>query len=180
MTRLHQLGIWMMILCTALILLPSPHKAHSTITIYDEEVEVCSPMVPVLFAIFTSMLFCARTLLLKHYAVNLDCDPMLFTSLSYIASGSLLTIVCVIVMLNTNWTYHILMINIISGILSCLGNILINHATSHGVAGAAAGLTNIQPVLQTLLNAFIFYQFPSITQIVGLFIGVLGSIALSI
>ena len=105
---------------------------------------------------------------------------MMFTSVSYVLSGSVFSLVCVVVMYQTGWTFDVLVINIVSGILSCLGNVLINHATSTGFAGPASGLTNVQPIIQTVLNAFLLSQFPSHSQLLGLILGIAGSVALTV
>jgi drug/metabolite transporter (DMT)-like permease len=185
MTKLHFVGIILMTLCTLVLL--APNKA-GLVENYGSQ----SPFLPVMFAIITSAWFWLRTMLLKMFTVKLKYDPVLFTSHSYLLSGGIITAIFMLLFMarmfgglnisqiNLFLNSEILLINVISGIFNWIGNVLVNHATSHGHAGAASGLSNIQPIVQTILNSFFLSQFPNSSQIVGLVLGVLGSIALSI
>lgn len=81
---------------------------------------------------------------------------------SYILQGVVFTIV---VLSMEFASYQVMRDNLIAGASGFLGNVLINHATTKGIGGPAASLTNIQVVLQVTVDALVFSQIPNGMQI---------------
>lgn len=140
----------------------SGHKG--TVLVYNDIVKEISPVWGVLFAILCTACFLTRTILIKLYYFKFSFNPMNLTVLSYIVQG---VVVLFIVLGQEFAPFDVMRDNILAGGFGFLGNVLVNHATTKGYAGPAAALTNIQVVLQVVIDAVFLYQIPNWMQVLA-------------
>ncbi|CAI2373134.1 unnamed protein product [Moneuplotes crassus] len=173
----HFLGMLLMVTCALLISFSKKATQGAVVEVYGEIIPEISPVWGVLVGIITTLLFFCRTILIKEYHRRFKVDPMKLTMHSYIFQGIIMVFVVFSQELASG---SVMRDNILGGGFGFLGNALANHATTKGYVGPAAALTNIQVVLQVLVNAFALRQVPNAMQIVACVCGICGSLSITI
>lgn len=100
----------------------------------------------------------------------------MITVLSYIFQGIIMVIVVFSMELAS---FDVMRDNIIAGGFGFLGNLFANHATTKGYTGPASALTNVQVVLQVVIDALFLYQIPNGMQIAACLCGIFGSLTIT-
>ena len=173
----HFFGMILMIAWALLVVFSKDKGEKGAIKVYNDIVEEISPVWSVLFAIVCTAWFCTRTMLMKVYYKSYGFDPMNLTVISYIVQG----IILIIVIINLEpASLDVMRDSLIAGAFGFLGNIFVNHATSKGYAGPAAALTNIQVILQVIIDAVFLSQIPNFMQILAWICGIFGSLSLTL
>ena len=144
---------------------------------YGETVQEISPIWGLLFSVIATVLLFVRTTAMKVWYRWYKVDPMNLTVMSYLVHGVILTIV---VFSQEIATIDVIRDGILGGGLGFLGNVFVNHATTKGYAGPAAALSNMQVVIQVLIDAIFLDQVPNTMQIIACVFGVFGSVIITL
>lgn len=68
----------------------------------------------------------------------------------------------------------------LGSILNNVGIVFVGNACATGVIGPSMALVNVQSILMTIMAAVFASQIPTWMQVLGLVIGILGSLVLTI
>ena len=145
----------------------------------DQHPQRVSTFVPVILALWATVYFMARSLALKAFWVKFNFWPLDFMSLSYLTWGTVLGIPVLISFMHYGVDLSLLKDCLIGGFLQGFAMIFMYHAISTGYSGPAAALASVQAPVQTILAIVVLAQFPNSMQVVGLVLGVSGSVIIS-
>jgi len=122
------------------------------------------------------IIFSIGGLTVRYCTTNYKFEPVDMSILNYF----LVNIAFLIMMIFTYmYGSHVLIFSEIfemttAGFIGAFGGVFLNLAVTSGLAGPAFALANIQVVFQTLMDAFILGDVPTVIEVVSASLGVLG------
>ena len=126
--------------------------------------------------------FSARDVLMRYYKVyknystfELSLDALTLYSFSCTVAG-----IYIWNFTDTPFHWEFLTAGIMSSILNTVGFMLLAISIVIGYAGPANALNSIQAVVLTMLGITMMHQIPNRMELIGLFLGIIGTIIISV
>uniref|UniRef100_A0A7S3J7A7 EamA domain-containing protein n=1 Tax=Euplotes harpa TaxID=151035 RepID=A0A7S3J7A7_9SPIT len=180
LNRFHILGMILLVGCTILIVFSKSSSSGKVLKVFDQEVESVSALVPVGFALITTVLYSFRTIYVKLFVKELNFNSFDYMIYSYLLSGGIFVPFLLMDMYENGFIPEVVFLGTLSGVLNGFGAFFLFYATSVGIAGPAYSLKNIEPVTQAVFGFFFFGQELNYLQVIAITMGVLGSLVLTL
>jgi uncharacterized membrane protein len=162
----------------------------STISFETEEVQVgpnAEPLVeklsvfyPVFFALLSSFFFTWNQVLTKAFTRERREGVFQWTIDSFLLVGILATIMLFYEQSVQAYTFNEVSIQMTSGFLACIAQFLNNICVMYGRAGPSVAIIQMKPSFQLALEVLIYSRIPFPHQLVGMALGVIGSIVIAV
>mmetsp|Transcript_8858 Transcript_8858/g.7835 ORF Transcript_8858/g.7835 Transcript_8858/m.7835 type:complete len:206 (+) Transcript_8858:491-1108(+) len=173
----HVIGMIMMLLCIVGLGVGSTKKIEiNEITHSEDTTTLVYSLLAILLGICCPLLFALSGLTVRYHSDHYNFKPVDMTISGYYIGNTMLAIALI-------FTYHYgshpfifseyIQITI-SGLIGAMGEVFLNLAVSYGLAGPAFALANIQVIIQTILDAILVGQIPSIIEVASALFGVIG------
>jgi drug/metabolite transporter (DMT)-like permease len=180
LNRFHVVGMLLLIGCTILIVFSKNTDGKKTLKVYDQVVEEAHPIVPVGFALLTTILYSFRTIYVKLFVKELKFNSFDYMTYSYLLSGIVFVPFLLKDMYENGFIPDVVILGMASGVLNGFAAFFLFYATSTGMAGPAYSLKNIEPVVQCIVGVFFLDQHLNVSQFVAICMGILGSLVLTL
>jgi len=180
LNRFHLIGMALLIGCTILIVFSKSESHPKQIEIYNTVVRAVSPIVPVGFALITTVLYSFRTIYVKLFVHHLKFNSFDYMTYSYLLSGAVFMPFILYDMYEHGYIPEVVYLGMASGVLNGFAAFFLFYATSHGVTGPAYALKNIEPVVQALFGTLFLGLHLNASQTIAIGMGILGSLVLTI
>ena len=129
----------------------------------------------------TPVFFVSTGLSAKHLIVNKGFDSFKLSFASYAFVGFFLFCILIFQSMNDpDFNTKLLAIGTFGSIINTLGIVLIVKANSIGPMGPVNALSSISTIMFSAVQAFRFMKMPSYLEFIGMFVGILGSLVLTI
>ncbi|CAI2368585.1 unnamed protein product [Moneuplotes crassus] len=179
LTKFHLIGMFLLIGCALLIVFSKTSGSNEKMEIYGEEVDKVSTVLPVFFALLTTLIYSLRTICIKLYVKKLKFHTIDYMTYSYLFTGALFMPFCLKHTIEMGIIPEVVILGIVCGVLNGLASIFLFHATSTGVAGPAYALRNIEPIIQAIFGSIFFGSYLNSFQIVAIGVGIMGSLVIT-
>lgn len=173
-------GIITLVGCVILLAFSGSASTETIVIVGGKEHERVSSLLPIMFAIMTTLYFLFRSLTVKAYTIKFETNSPYFTSISQGIVGIGFVIIFFAAYGINGIDSVIIRDAILGGFFQGIGGFLVIHAISVGYSGPASALVSIQSVLQTILDAVLFGRIPNYFELIGLFLGIFGAFTLTI
>lgn len=129
----------------------------------------------------TPVFFVSSGVSAKHLIVNKGFDSFKLSFLSYAFVGFFLFCILVYqVITDPEVSTKLLAIGTFGSIINTVGIVLIIKANSIGPLGPVNALSSISTIMFSAVQAFRFMKMPSYLEFIGMFVGIIGSLVLTI
>lgn len=182
LTKFHIIGMVLLMLCAIFVSLASVIEPEPVFVenIGTQSVVKISAGLPILFAILSPITFATSSMLIKYMA-NVKAMPVSLVSFtSFTIVNTLLMIAGIIYWATTDFNQGVFWIGLVGSIINNLAIVLIGYTLSIGPAGPVAAITTVQTIILTVIMALIQAKVPKSFEILGLILGLLGALVLSI
>lgn len=144
------------------------------------EVEKTPIYVPVIFALLTSFFFTWSSILTKTFTRVRREGVFQWTIDSFLLGGIVFSIMLVFEHIQRPYTFNELYLQIIAGLLANVGQFLLNICVMYGRAGPSIAIIQMKPSFQLALEVIIYSRYPLPHQLLGMALGVIGSIVIAV
>ena len=180
LNRFHITGMAFLISSTILIAFSKKKTEAKKIKVFNQEIDVMSPLVPVSFALITTLLYSFRTIYVKLFVRNLKFHSFDYMTYSYLISGLIFIPDVLYNMTYDKFFSNVFLLGLSSGVLNGMAAFFMFHATSTGVTGPAYALKNIEIAVQASFGNFLLGEILNRNQLFAIVLGILGSLTITI
>lgn len=164
--------------------LPSGPYEQTDIVEPEGLVPTEGPGLAIIFAIVATVCFGLRGLLLKYMGIKMQIDGVSASSIFLMTDGLVGGIVGLVITIigggYSSFPPLYILLGIVSGTLAGTGVLCLNIALMDGLAGPAVAMANLSSVIQALLDWGFLGQTPSLFEVLGLIVAVVGAIIMAI
>mmetsp|Transcript_18623 Transcript_18623/g.16493 ORF Transcript_18623/g.16493 Transcript_18623/m.16493 type:complete len:371 (+) Transcript_18623:56-1168(+) len=178
----HVLGMILMLICIIGLGFGSTKNMSSPGVESDSSNPIAMALIAVLFGILSPVLFALGGLTVRYYNTHYNFDAFDMTITMYILDN----IILIIAMIFTyKYGSHPFILSeyteiVASGFVACIGVVLLNQAITSGLAGPVFALANVQVVIQTILDAVLLGNIPTLIEIISATFGILGCCTIAV
>mmetsp|Transcript_26036 Transcript_26036/g.23054 ORF Transcript_26036/g.23054 Transcript_26036/m.23054 type:complete len:301 (+) Transcript_26036:263-1165(+) len=173
----HVAGMILMLLCVVGLGLGSTKNVSEHPQIMEEsDNPLMYGLLAIILGIACPFFFALGGITVRYFGKHHKFNPVDMTIMYYLI-GSFMLVVGTI--LTYKFGSHEFILKeflemLIAGLIGAVGGIFLNLAVSCGLAGPVFALANIQVIIQTLLDALIIGEIPTLIETVSALFGVLG------
>ena len=180
LNKFHIMGMLLLIGCTIIIAYSKRQSHAKKFEVYGQEVEEVPAIIPVGFALLTTVIYAFRTVYVKLFVHNLKFNSFDYMTYSYLLSGAVFIPPLFMDLYNNGFIPEVVILGITSGAFNGLASFMMFYSTSHGVTGPAYALKNIEPILQAIFGSVVWGQHLNLNQGIGIAMGIFGSLTLTL
>lgn len=169
-------GVFLMFSCAVLIGISDHGLERDKIRIFDFVIDWVPAYYSVFLAILSGILFGVRNGLLRVYEIKMNLKAFDLTVLSNFILNIILVFWLIIVLPKEGITLNVILRSTFSSILSIAALLMFCEALVRGYAGPCGALVSVQTVIYTFLNTVFYKEIPNITSVIGMFVGIMGTL----